>query len=219
MVHLYALADRPVRLPALGGIAKAPLAAADAGGIDAIFSEVAAGQSEASDESILAHARVVEEVAALNDAVLPARLARPYASEAALVAAVRARSAKLRDALEHVRGCVELGVRVMREREGTAPPDRSGGDYLRGRLAAVHSADSIGGELDAAVDPIVRDRSRGVTATSTLVLSAAYLVPRAEVESFREAVKTVAGGHPEFGFVCVGPWPPYSFALVDGERA
>jgi Gas vesicle synthesis protein GvpL/GvpF len=216
MVHLYALADHPARLPALGGIAQAALAAADAGGIDAIFSEVEAGQSKASEETILAHARVVEELAVINDAVLPARLARPYESEAALVDAIRGRSPKLLAALEHVRDCVELGVRVVREQSDAAAPQLTGGDYLRGRLAAVQSADRVADELDAALDGISRDRSRGVTATAELVLSSAYLLPRADVDAFRAAVQTVADGHPELAFVCVGPWPPYSFALVDG---
>ena len=191
------------------------LAAANVGGIDAIFSEVDAGQTEASEETILAHARVVEELATLNGAVLPARLARPYESEAVLVDAIRGRSAGLLAALEHVRGCIEMGVRVLRERSDATEADVSGGDYLRGRLAAVQSADRVADELDAAVDAITRDRSRGVTATAELVLSAAYLLPRADFESFRAAVETVAGGHPELAFVCVGPWPPYSFALVD----
>jgi hypothetical protein len=216
MVHLYALADHPARLPAVGGIADAPLAAADAGGIDAIFSEVAAGRTEASDETILAHARVVEELATLNDAVLPARLARPYESEAALVDAIRGRSPKLRAALELVRDCVEMGVRVVREGSGATSGEVSGGDYLRARLASVQSADRVADELDAALDAITRDRSRGITATDELVLSAAYLLPRTEVDSFCEAVERVADGHPELAYVCVGPWPPYSFALVDG---
>jgi len=216
MVHLYALTDHPARLPALDGIAQAPLASVDVDGIDAIFSEVAAGRDEASEETILAHARVVEELAAHNDAVLPARLARPYESQAALVAAVRGRSTQLHGALEHVRGCVELGVRIVRERSDPAEAPASGGDYLRGRLAAVQRADRLADELDDAVAPIARDRSRGVTATSELVLSAAYLIPGGDVERFREAVETVAGAHPELAYVCMGPWPPWSFALVDG---
>jgi hypothetical protein len=216
VVHLYALVEHPAQLPAAGGIAQAPLAAADADGIDAIFSAVEPGQAEASDETILAHAQVVEQLATLNEAVLPARLARPYEDEAALVASIRERSTRLRVALEHVRGCVEMGVRVVRDQGDATPAELSGGDYLRARLAVVQSADRIADELDLAVAAITRDRSRGVTATSELVLTSAYLLPRAEAESFREAVATVAGSHPELAFVCVGPWPAYSFALVDG---
>jgi len=216
VVHLYALADHPAQLAEVRGIGEATLAAADAGGIDAVFSEVGPGVTEPTDETILAHARVVDELASVNEAVLPARLARPYESRAALVAAIRERAPDLRAALDHVRGCVEMGVRVLPEQAPTAPAERSGGDYLRARLAAVRSADRIADELDTAVAAIARDRSRGVTATAELVVTAAYLLPRADADPFREAVATVAGRHPELAFVCVGPWPAYSFALVDG---
>ena len=216
MLHLYALADHPARLPALGGIGKSPLASAEVGGIDAIFSELALAPTEATEETILAHAQVVEELAALNEAVLPARLARPYESEAALVDAIRGRTPQLRDALEHVRGCVEMGVRVVQQRNGSDSASDSGSDYMRGRLEAIQGAKRVAHELDAAVRSVTRDSAHGVTATSELVLSAAYLLPRAEVEPFRAAVETLAGQHPDLAYVCLGPWPPYSFALVDG---
>ena len=134
-----------------------------------------------------------------------------------LVAAIGERATRLRAALEHVRGCVEMGVRVVREQGEAARAEVSGGDYLRGRLAAVRGADRIADELDAAVAGIARDRSRGVTATAELVLTSAYLLPHAEAESFRQAVATVAERHPELAFLCVGPWPPYSFVLVEGR--
>jgi hypothetical protein len=216
MVHLYALVDHPARLPPLAGIGGETVSAAEAAGIDAIFSEHDDPAADATDAAVLAHARLVEAVAALNAAVLPARFPGRYESEAALRDNIRDRASDLCDALDRVRGCVEVGVRVVPSAGIVDERARSGGDYMRGRLAAIREAEGIARELDAAVAPIVREGTRSVAATSQLVLSAAYLVASSEAADFRPAVETVARRHPDLAYVCFGPWPPYSFALVDG---
>jgi hypothetical protein len=216
MLHLYAIAEDPVRLPATTGIDESTLSAATVDGIAAVLSTAASAPAETTEAAILAHARVVEEVAALNDAVLPARFGGSYEDESALGAAIRQRAPQLREALERVRGCVELGVRVARQRESGDQPPSSGGEYMRGRLAQVRSAERIAGALDDAVRRLVRDGTRRLLAGPELLVSAAYLLPRANVEPFRAAVAGVAETHPDLGIVCTGAWPPYSFALVDG---
>ncbi len=215
MVHLYALVDHPARVPDLVGIAGSQLAAAEADGVDAVYGDVLE-TAEATEEAVLAHARVVEELAAVNDAVLPARYPGRYDDEAALVAAIRGRAPQLHEALDRIRGCVEMGVRIVRQGAVEDDPSRSGGEYMRRRLAAVHDAEQVAADLDAAVATVTRDSSRSVTATGDLVLSAAYLLPRGAADSFRTAVETLARDRSDLAYVCVGPWPPYSFALVDG---
>ena len=216
MLHLYALADHPARLPAVHGIGASQLASAAVGAIDAVFSEVDGSPAEPTEAAILAHAHVVEELAKLNDAVLPARIARPHESKAALLEGIRARSAELSGALDRVRGCVEMGVRVVRQESGKEAAAVSGGDYMRGRLEAIKLADDVGGELDGAVDGLSRAATRNVTGTRDLVLTAAYLVPAGDAARLRAVVEEIARKRPELSYVCVGPWPPYSFALVDG---
>ena len=204
MLHLYALTEHPAQLAAARGIEGSLLLTVEVDGIDAVFSEPAVEVREATDDAILAHAGVVEKIAELNDAVLPARLGRPYASEEALAEGVRARAPELRKALERVRGCAELGVRVVSNAQGAGAPARTGAEYMRSRLDAVRT--------------IARDTASQILAAPQFVLSAAYLVPRTEVDSFQTAVGTVERKLPEFTFVCTGPWPPYSFALVDGRE-
>jgi Gas vesicle synthesis protein GvpL/GvpF len=216
MVHLYALVDHPARLPPLAGVEGAALTAAEADGVDAIFSAHEGAASPATDEAVLAHARVVEEIAAANAAVLPARFPGRYEDERALLDAVRGRAAGVREALGRVRGCVELGVRVVPQGERDEPPT-SGAEYMRARLARVRDAERVADELDDAVGPIARAGTRSVAATPELVLSAAYLVPADDADAFRAAVEEAAASHPDLVYVRVGPWPPYSFALVDGE--
>jgi hypothetical protein len=217
MVHLYALADHPAQLPGVPGIGASPLAAAAVDAIDAVFSDVDGGWTEPTEAAILTHAHVVEELAKINDAVLPARLAKPYADEAALLGGIRERAVQLRDALARVRGCAEMGVRVVRHENHEHAPTASGSDYMRTRLEAIRTADGVAEELDAAVHGLARDVIRGAAGMRDLVLTVAYLVPKEDAGRLRAAVEHLAGAHPELTYVCVGPWPPYSFALVDGE--
>src|SRR5919201_1654439 len=218
MLHLYALTEHPAQLAAARGIEGSLLLTVEVDGIDAVFSEPAVEVREATDDAILAHAGVVEKVAELNDAVLPARLGRPYASEEALAEAVRARAPELRKALERVRGCAELGVRVVSNAQGAGAPARTGAEYMRSRLDAIRGAERVAEELHEAVRTIARDTASQILASPQFVLSAAFLVPRTEVDSFHTAVRAVERERPEFTFVCTGPWPPYSFALVDGRE-
>ena len=213
MVHVYALVDHPARLPG------SPLTAVEADGIDAVYSEEVEPAAEMTNDAVLAHASVVEELAAVNDAVLPVRYPGRYADEAAVVAATRERSSDFREALDRVRGCVEMGVRVVREDAGGDDASQSGREYMHRRLAAVREAELVAADLDAAVANVTRGGSRSVTASGDLVVSVAYLVPREAADSFRAAVETLGGDRRDVAYVCVGPWPPYSFALVDRSVA
>ena len=50
----------------------------------------------------------------------------------------------------------------------------------------------------------------------TMMLNGAYLVPEEDSASFAAAVETVAAASPGVQVDCRGPWPPYSFAALDG---
>src|SRR5436190_15749770 len=190
MVHLYALADHPAQLPAVAGIGASPLVSSAVGPVAAVFGEVGGESTEPTEAAILANAHVVDELAKANDAVLPARFARPYEDEAVLLTSIRERAAQLRDSLDRVRGCVEMGVRVVRNENGgaIATPSGSGSDYMRSRLDGIRLADRVADQLDAAVSGLTNDAVRGVTGTRELVLTAAYLLPRDEAQRFRTAV-------------------------------
>jgi Gas vesicle synthesis protein GvpL/GvpF len=91
----------------------------------------------------------------------------------------------------------------------------SGRDYLAGRAAQVREAERSAQDIH---DPLARAATAAtsnVLATPQLLLSAAYLVPRAELRRFLELVDAETARHPELSFACTGPWPPYSFAILD----
>jgi hypothetical protein len=49
----------------------------------------------------------------------------------------------------------------------------------------------------------------------TMTLNGAYLVDTSRGEEFAEAVRSAQGDHPDAGIDAAGPWPPYSFAMLE----
>jgi gas vesicle protein GvpL/GvpF len=216
-LHVYALTEHPVALPQTAGIEGAALRAIEIDGIDAVVSESQAAVAAANEDAVLAHARVVDDLVSANDAVLPGRFTNGFGDEEALRAAIDARAAKLRAALERVRGKAEIGLRVFRDERPATAPASSGREYLMGRLAEVQAAERAAEQIHRPLAAAAGANTLNVLATPELLLSAAYLIPRAEIDAFRARVQELDDEHPELTLVCTGPWPPYSFATVDTD--
>jgi len=221
VLYLYALSEHPAAVPPVLGLDDTPVAVERLDAVDALIGVVERERVEPSEAAILAHARVVDAVTAANDAVLPARFGRGYSDLDALRTAITARSAELDAALARVRGCLELGLRVMAPRNGTRGRDGSGSgsgsgsDYMRARLEERRQAERVADEVHAPLAELARAASRSVGATPELLLSAAYLVPRNAVEDFRARLAELGDDHPDLTLACTGPWPPYSFATTE----
>ena len=214
MLYVYAFVERPASVPDVQGIDDAALSVESAGELDVVVSRHEALPREASEPAVLAHARVVEALAASNDAVLPARFGGAHTDAAALRAAVEDRQDELIAALARVRGCVELGVRALAPAAEPAPAP-SGADYMRARLEQRQETERLADELHAPLAAVAREATQTVGATQRLLLSAAYLVPRDEVSAFTQLVQKLQAEHSNLGIVCTGPWPPYSFATAE----
>jgi hypothetical protein len=214
VLYLYAFAERPAAAPEVAGIGGSPLAVEQVGELDAVVSDIP-GEVAASEEAILEHARVVEAVFERSDAVLPARFGRGYADVESLRQAAVERAAELQAGLERVRGSVELGVRVLAPATENRAPATSGRDYLTARLDERRRIERLADEVDAPLGEVARAATRSVGATERLLLSAAYLVSRTDVDRFRGVVERLQREHPELTLVCTGPWPAYSFATVE----
>jgi hypothetical protein len=212
VIYLYAIAEDLDELPRIRGVEDAPLGRREVDGIDLVVSEHESTDLEATEAAVLAHGRVVEALVDPSGALLPARFGRGFRDDGALEAAIRGRAAELRNALAHVRGCVEIGMRVVGEDSVPSSSASSGRAYMEARLARVEATERLARQLHEPLAALARASTRTVAATPRLVLSGAYLVEPREVEAFRSRVAELEAEHPQLAFACTGPWPPYSFA-------
>jgi gas vesicle protein GvpL/GvpF len=210
MIHLYAFVSGLRSLPTRAGVGGEALQLRSVDGVDAVVGLIDAPVAE-SVESAIAHGLVAEALLGCADAVLPARFAKPFADEAALVDATTPRLPELRARLAGVSGCVELSVRIGVPPPATPAP-ADGTSYLRTLAAATVKRDSQIAEthdalaahaLDSRVEPLTRGAS---------LFRGAYLVRRPEVDAFARAVDRLAARFPDASIVCTGPWAPSSFA-------
>jgi hypothetical protein len=215
VIHVYGVVDELAELPAARGLDDAPLERRRIEGLEVVLSRAETPPSSGvSRETVLRHAQVVEELMARSGALLPAQLGRAFHDEAELAAALREQAMQLTRALERVRGCVEFGLRAVAEDRGEAAAE-SGAEYMRVRLEQVRRQDALVAALHEPLARLARESTLHRDATGEV--RAAYLLPRAEIPAFREAVARVAAS-PKLTVVCTGPWPPYSFATAEGER-
>jgi hypothetical protein len=206
VIYLYAVVDELAGLPDGPGIDGASLERRRAGDFDLVVSEHAA-EVEPTEEAVLAHARVVEELLPLAGAVLPARFGVGFEDGTSLERAVGDRAADLDKSLDRVRGRVEVGVRVVGDQ--TPPPAETGREYLEARQRQLAAIDELHDSLAARALAATRGNSRG-----QLVMSGAYLVDPDGIPEFQKAVGALQSEHPQLTFALTGPWPPYSFAEV-----
>jgi hypothetical protein len=234
MVYVYAITDAPhLAAEAPRGLADEPLAVRAHESIAAVISRHAPGNRPSPvAENLWRHEQVVEWLMQAH-AVLPARFGTTFADDVKLDAALAAHHGPLAAGLERVRGCVELGLRVMWEpapQPSPAPPANSqpgattGREYMAARLAEEQRrrderrrAETLADALDPSLRGLAADSTRQILPAPQLPLTAAYLVPRELTTEFKRRVEELAAAHPAVRLVCTGPWPPYHFVPPIGD--
>jgi Gas vesicle synthesis protein GvpL/GvpF len=208
VIEIYAISDHPC--PPL------PVAAADleliaAGSLTAVC---APPSSHESVESLWRHEEVFETLMRDRD-LLPVRLGTVLADRHAVTDVLRRRGAQLAQALDGVRGAVEVSVRGIELATSEAQehrPEGDGADYLRARSVAAGAPQGDARIVHAALARLARRAVVRATPPGREVLRAAYLVDRPRLAAFTQAVRQIDQEHPRLELLCTGPWPPYSFA-------
>jgi hypothetical protein len=228
MIYVYAItAGAPPReaLDGVTGPSGMPPAALAVREVAAVWSEI--DQSPpATRESILRHEQVVEKLMA-GRPLLRARFGTVLRDEATLGRLLTVNHDRLAAGLERVRDCVELGVRVMWDADGTevdppadepAPDAASGTAYLiaraeqeRRRRGTEARAAELSGNLNRLFEPCAKDGVVRVLPSPRFVMAAAYLVPLARTGEFRGRVEEAGAAFETLKLLCSGPWPPYHF--------
>jgi hypothetical protein len=216
VIHLYGVVEELEGLPPVAGVDAGRLERRRIEGLELVISRTGE-ESDVTQEAVLSHAYVVEELMARSAAVLPARFGSAFSDEQELADAVRTKASALARGLSIVRGCFEFGLRVLGG-DGAAENasnDLSGRDYMRTRLAEEKARRRLAQELHEPLARLSRASVRFGGASSDL-LQSAYLVPRQDVAVFGEHVRRLEATHSDLTIICTGPWPPYTFA-ANGE--
>lgn len=190
-------------------------------------------------DNLLRHEQVAQWLLQKNS-LLPARFGTCFDNRRQLCETLERNTRTLLEGLERVRGCVELGLRVLwcpeespktveplcqtMEPEPTAPAAarsqrRSGRDYMLARLAEErlrrdqqNRAELLAEQIHQPLAALAREATRRVLITPQMLLSSAYLVERDQVTAMRERVGALAAEFSRLRLLCTGPWPPYHFS-------
>ncbi len=176
-----------------------------------------------SPEALSAHDVLVRRLADRFEALLPARFGERVRSEEELAGLLGPRAQSLAEALERVRGCAQMTLRVFGEAfpeaDLPASPETGGSGtpgtrYLEARRRDLERARSLP-EIEPLLEilrPILRGERIERRGQGRLLGSAYHLVRREDVEAYRRAVQDSGGRLSGRKVALTGPWPPYAFA-------
>ena len=218
ILYIYAIADTEP-MDALGtGIGDEPLTLVTAGRLVAVAGSLP-GRPAADAGMLKRQDAVVRRLAGLFTALLPVRFGESAADEASIAAKIAPREKELTTALELVRGCVQMILRVFGEPDPAPEPAPAtaagpGARYLEARRqeqAALRSLPEIG-PLSLALRPLLRAERIERQATGPLLGTAYHLVPREGTAVYLKAVEEARSRIGGRRIAASGPWPPYAFA-------
>lgn len=226
------------------GLREAPLEVVSDDGLDAVVSDVPLSDfSEDALRRNLESLPWLEEVARGHDDVIrlvsergpaaPLRLATIFHDDEAIRRRLREWRASIVEVLDRVDGRAEWSVKVIASAADPVPDETdaptSGADFLRRRKAQADDrgrrADEVArvaDEVHAAVSGVavasrvLPPQDPQLTGlTGTMALNGAYLVERSHEARLEEQVDAMRAAHPDVVVDVNGPWPPYSFAVLD----
>jgi hypothetical protein len=174
----------------------------------------------------------VVQAASLMAPTAPTRLATIFLDDDAVRRRLREQHDAIMAALDRVEGHEEWSVKVLTVPVAEPEPATtagSGAEYLRRRQEEQAARRNAGDDAQAAAEKVhdalvtVAAASRRLAPqdprlaghTGTMVHNAAYLVRREDSDRFVALVQEQTDSRPEVVVDARGPWPPYSFAMLD----
>lgn len=182
----------------------------------------------ATQENALAHAAVVRSVLD-RTTPLPFRFGT-LTTDQKLRRFIATHKLALTNKLAHVRGCLEMNLKVILQRSGSnaSESDQTAGPgtaflkekqrELVGDEKAAAQRTELSSLLQTELGALIKDQSMGLRPSETVVLAAvSHLVESSKIQQYREKMAEVLRQRPELHFMVSGPWPPYSFANIELE--
>jgi hypothetical protein len=181
-----------------------------------------------TQESAIAPAKVVGSVLD-KTTLLPFRFGTVI-SEQQLRHYVTTYKPALEKSFAHVRGCVEMDLKIIWQIAKTEqPPEKEeqgpGTAFLekkRRELLGDERQVALKAELSNLLredlGSLTRDEHIELRPSKTGVLAAVFhLVETADVQKYQEKVQEIRNNRPDLKIRLSGPWPPYSFANIELE--
>jgi len=228
-LYVYCLAeDLDTLVQSPSGVAGAPVRLLKIENIAVLVSDTELDAIPVTRDNALAHASVVRSVLG-ETTPLPFRFGT-LVSEQQLRSYVSARKPALEQKLAHVRGCVEMNVKIIwqpsesKKKVESVEPQGAGTAFLAEKRREIlgderRSADAadIAAWLHEKLSGLTRDEQVTVRPSEKLLLAAAHLVEHVNIHAYRARLAEVRENRPELHFLTSGPWPPYSFANIELE--
>lgn len=184
------------------------------------------------EEVARTHDDVVRAVAAVAT-VAPMRLVTIYSGDESVRVQLDDLRGKLRAALDRVEDCGEWAIKVYATASASPAPvaeiATSGTAYLQRKRDQAEARRTVDDQAAQVAEQVYGELSRNVQAgrrlaiqdprlsgrSGTMILNAAYLVPLGTSEAFRASAEELSDRHSGVVIEVQGPWPPYSFAMLE----
>lgn len=238
-VYCIVETDERLELGPLGiGEGEHPVYTVHHGDLAAVVSDTPLQLYDPTRENLLAH-ELVNETVMMNHTVIPMSFGTIFRTDADVVELLRSTGTAFSDVLSTIRGKIELGLKVIWDREKVVAELVEEDSAIRGLKEEIANAEKgstyfarmqLGRLVEAALEerantlvstlydtlrPLsVASRSNKVIGDS-MIFNGAFLVERAQEDVFDEAVKQLSQRHSSIlSFKYTGPWPPYHFVNI-----
>ena len=180
-------------------------------------------------ESAIAHDTVVRSLFD-QTTLLPFRFGS-VVSEQQLRHYVATYKPALKKSLAHVRGCVQMDLRIIWQRSKAdadqAPENKQGPGTaflekkrreLAGDERQIAQKAELSDLLRKDLGEVIQDQEIELRPSETAVLATVFhLVERAKTDKYQEIVQEIRNNRPDLRIRLSGPWPPYSFVNIELE--
>ena len=239
--YVYCIVETRSRLdlgPLGIGEGENPVYSVHYGDLAAVVSDTPLRLYDPTRENLLAH-EFVNETVMQEHTVIPMSFGTIFRTEADVVELLRSTGTAFSDVLSTIRGKIELGLKVVWERDKVVAELEATDEGIRGLKEEI--ANSAKGstyfarmQLGRLVEAALEERSNQFVSDiyetlrplsvatrsnkvigENMILNAAFLVERAHEEAFDEAVRGLSRRHSGLlVFKYTGPWPPYNFVNI-----
>lgn len=186
----------------------------------AVWTSEHAHRPVATVEAARTHDAVIRAALDERSTPVPLRFGQWFEDAPHLVAAVREKVPGWSALLEQLAGTVEMGVRVTgtAPAPGPMPAAGSGTEYMHALLERHHAVSTLQAQraellatLRESLGPLVEREFVEPGPEGASVLSVAYLVRRARLARYHDALASLPERLAPLHIHTTGPWPPYSF--------